>query len=185
VNAEAGFSYASLDSLNSHDLELKNSSSAGGMFGLGAGVRLLIFTLGARARVDELTTYSLWELGGELGIHVPMKKWDPYFGFRGGYALAGSLSQVLSKSANQISIHGAYAGMMFGADYYFLPYLSAGVDFSPEGLFLTRPPAKLPGDFAKLPPAAQKAIENQPLYKDSGDSVGFGLAGSLHLGLHL
>lgn len=174
-----------MDSINSHNLALNNSEAAGGMVGFGAGVRLLIFTLGARARLNELATFGLWELGGELGIHVPMKKWDPYFGFQGGYALSASLSQALSKSAGDITIHGGYAGMMFGADYYLFHYLSLGLDLSADGLFLTRPPASLPADFKKLPVSVQRALESQPIYKDSGDSVGFGIAGSLHVGMHL
>lgn len=75
--------------------------------------------------------------------------------------------------------------MMFGADYYVLPYFSLGLDATADGLFLTRPPAPLPGDFKALPPAAKNAIKNNPLYKESGDSVGFGVSGSLRLGIHL
>jgi hypothetical protein len=181
ANAEAGFSYISLDSLNSKNLEIKNTSAAGALFGFGAGLRLLIFSLGFRARLNDSTTFTFWELDGELGIHIPAGKWDPYFGFHGGYAFVGALGE----SSKDITIQGGNAGLMFGADYYFLPYLSVGLDLTGDGLFLSRPPAPLPGDFKDLPPSAQKQLKSQPLYQDSGDSVGFGIAGSLHFGVHL
>src|SRR5208282_3746883 len=59
-NAEAGFSYISLASLNSKNLELKDTMAPGALFGFGAGLRLLIFTLGFRARLNDSTEFTFW-----------------------------------------------------------------------------------------------------------------------------
>ena len=56
-----------------------------------AGVRLLFFTLGARARDLQLSGFNLWELDGEAAFHIRIWRIDPYFGVRGGYAFVGSL----------------------------------------------------------------------------------------------
>jgi hypothetical protein len=190
ANAEAGFSYINMQQISSSNLGLQNATSAGGMFGFGAGIRLWILTIGARARLNDLSSFTFWELNGELGFHIPIKKWDPYFALTGGYAFSGSLSSVAenasaSESPSDVSIHGADAGLSLGVDYYFLPILSLGLDVTGEALFLSRPPASLPAGLNQLPAAEQMMIENQPLYKATGDSVGFGISGSLHVGLHI
>jgi hypothetical protein len=190
ANAEAGFGYINMQQISSSNLQIQNATSAGGMFGVGAGIRLLVFTLGVRARLNELSAFNLWELNGELGFHIPIKRWDPYFALHGGYTFVGTLSSSavgdsLGASPSDISIHGADAGVSLGADYYILPVLSLGLDVTGEALFLSRPPLALPPGFNLLPAAMQNQITSNPLYSASGDSVGFGLSGSLHLGLHI
>jgi hypothetical protein len=190
ANAEAGFSYVNMQSLNNSNFQIQNSSSAGGLFGLGAGVRLLIFTLGVRARLNELSTFNLWETNGEFGFHIPIQKWDPYFSLHGGYTFVGTLSSSalstsLNASPSDISIHGADAGLSLGVDYYFIPFLSVGLDLTGDALFLSRPPASLPADFNALPAAAQMMIKGESIYKASGDAAGIGASGSFHLGLHI
>ena len=186
ANAEAGFGYVNMQSLNSSNFQIQNSSSSGGMFGVGAGVRLLVFTLGARVRLNELSAFNLWETNGEIGLHIPIKKWDPYLSLHGGYTFVGTLSSSalnasLSSAASDISVHGADAGISLGVDYYFIPFLSVGLDVTGEALFLSRPPvASLPaGVSAALPMTEQNAL------KASGDAAGVGASGSLHLGLHI
>jgi hypothetical protein len=190
ANAEAGFSYINMQQFSSSSLQIQNATSAGGVFGLGAGVRLLVFTLGVRARLNELSAFNFWEINGELGCHIPVKKWDPYFALHGGYTFVGTLSssalsESLSASASDISIHGADAGLSVGADYYFIPFLSLGLDVTGQALFLSRPPVALPPGFDELPASEQATIKKNPLYTASGDSVGFGVSGSLHVGLHI
>jgi len=87
-------------------------------------------------------------------------------------------------SSGDVSVHGLTAGLSFGGDYYFSHLFSLGLDLTGDLLFLKRPPAPLPASIGTLPPAQQAAIKGQPLYANSGDSVGFGFAGSLHAGLH-
>lgn len=190
ANAEAGFSYVNMQSLSSSNFQIQKSSSDGAMFGLGAGLRFLIFTVGVRARLDELSAFNLWETNGELGFHIPAGKWDPYLSLHGGYTFVGTLNSSalgasITASPSDISIHGADAGLSLGVDYYIIPYLSIGLDLTGEALFLSRPPASLPADFSLLSASMQNVIKSQPIYQASGDAAGLGAAGSLHVGLHL
>ncbi len=179
-NADVGADYTSMDSLNSSNLQLQKTSSAGPAFALGAGIRLLFFTVGARVRDLQLTDFSLWEVDGEAAFHIRIDHVDPYFGVRGGYAFVGTLSSdAVQNGASNLSVHGLNAGLMFGFDYYFNHVLSVGLDGNPEFLFLQRPPVTLPpGVEALLTPQQQTA------YQQSGSSVGFGFAGTAHLGVH-
>jgi hypothetical protein len=169
LNADAGFSYISMDSISASSLSVQNASSAGPTFGLAAGIRLFILTLGVRANLHALSSFNLWQMDAELAFHIPIGHWEPYIGFHGGYCFVGSLDDGLSGSSN-ISINGGDAGMQIGLDYYFNHYVSLGLDVSANALFLTGTstvPAIVPG-------SAQ-----------SGDSIGLGVAPSLHLGFHL
>ncbi len=186
LNAEVGASYINMEQFNSNNLALEKSSSAGPMFGLGAGIRLFVLTFGVRARLHQLSAFNLWEVNGEIGLHVPIKRIDPYISLHGGYAFVGSLSSdslgaASSNSAGDVSIHGFDVGLSGGLDYYFTKALSVGLDVTLDALFLKRPPTPLP---AGLTTAEQAAIRQQPLYANSGDSAGFGMSGSLHLGVH-
>ncbi len=191
LNAEAGGSYINMEQFNSTTFAIQKSSSGGPMLGVGAGIRLLVFTLGVRARVHEMSAFNLWQINGEFGFHIPIKNWDPYIAVHGGYAFVGTLSAdslnaATGSSANDVSIHGFNAGLSLGADYYFTPLFSLGLDITADALFLHRPPTPLPPG---LTPAEQQQLLNSSpqaaqLYQNSGDSAGFGLVGSLHLGLH-
>lgn len=189
LDADLGASYVGLDSLNSSTFSLQHSSSSGAAFGVGAGVRLLFFTVGARARDLQLSSFNLWEIDGEAAFHMRIDHVDPYFGFRGGYAFVGSLSSTdigsPTGTSPDVSVHGYSAGLMAGCDYYFNHFVSLGVDLNPEFLFLQRPKVAPPADFSALPPAAQTQVENSPLYQASGTSIGFGFTGTAHVGVHL
>jgi hypothetical protein len=188
LNADAGGAFTNLQSLNNSNLALQQTQSAGGAFGVGAGVRLLFFTVGARARDLLLSNFSLWELDGEAAFHIRIWRIDPYFGVRGGYAFVGSLgsgavSVASGSTAPDVSVHGFNVGPMFGLDVYLSSLVSLGVDANAEFLFLQRPPAPLPAgvtqaDVAMLPP------QEQQLYTLSGSSVGFGGVLTAHLGIH-
>jgi hypothetical protein len=186
LNADAGFGYANMESLSSTDLSIQKSSSSGPAFGVGAGIRLIFLTIGARARDLQLSAFNLWELDGEAAFHMRVWRIDPYFGVRGGYAFVGSMSSdsvqtaTGSGGASDVSVHGFNVGPMVGLDIYFSKLLSLGADANLEFLFLKRPPAPLPAGIqaSSLPP------QEQALYQKSGSSVGLGFAGTAHLGIH-
>ncbi len=180
LNAEIGADYTSMDSINSSNFQLQRSASAGPAFGVGAGVRILFFTAGVRARDLQLSDFSLWEVDAEAAFHTRIDHVDPYFGLRGGYAFVGTLSSdAVQTGASDFTVHGFNAGLMFGLDYYFSHFVSLGVDGNPEFLFLQRPPVTLPAGVEMLLTPAQ-----QTAYRQSGSSVGFGIAGTVHLGVH-
>jgi hypothetical protein len=188
LNADAGFGYTNMSSLSETTLAIQKTSSAGGAFGVGAGVRLLFFTVGARARDLQLSAFNLWELDGEAAFHIRIWRIDPYFGVRGGYAFVGKLDSgsvgvAAGGSSSDVSVHGVNIGPMFGIDVYASKLISVGIDANMEFLFLKRPPAPLPAgvttaDIAMLPP------QQQQLYQLSGSSVGLGVVGTAHLGVH-
>jgi hypothetical protein len=188
LNADAGFGYTNMSSFSETTLAIQKVSSAGGAFGIGAGVRLLFFTVGARARDLQLSAFNLWELDGEAAFHIRIWRIDPYVGVRGGYAFVGSLNSgsvdvATGSSSSDVAVHGVNLGPMAGIDVYLSSLVSIGFDANAEFLFLKRPPAPLPpgvtaADVAMLP------TQQQQLYQLSGSSVGFGAVGTAHLGLH-
>jgi hypothetical protein len=188
ITADAGFAYTNMESFSESNLAIQQAKSAGGAFALGAGVRLLFFTLGVRARDLQLSDFNLWELDAEAAFHIRIWRIDPYFGFRGGYAFVGSLgsgsvSVASGSSASDVSVHGYNVGPMFGIDVYLSSLVSIGAEANAEFLFLKRPPAPLPAD---VTPADVKMLppEQQQLYSLSGSSIGFGAVGTAHLGIH-
>jgi hypothetical protein len=187
VVADAGGSYISMDSFSSTKLALQKTNNAGAMFGLGAGVRLLIFTLGARARYHS--AFNLWQLNGEFGLHLPAGKFDPYFALHGGYAFTGDLDAQTVSSPTSATVHGFNGGASLGIDYYLSSLFSLGLDGTADFLFLQRPPAPLPATIngvptSQIPQAQLDQLKSEPIYQNSGSSVGFGGSLSLHMGFH-
>jgi len=170
LNADAGFSYINMASLSASSLSVQNVSSQGGTFGIAAGIRLFILSLGVRANLNTLSSFNLWQLDAELGFHIPLGHWEPYIGFHGGYCFVGSFEDGVSNSPN-ITINGGDAGLQIGLDYYFNHFVSLGLDVSGNVLFLS--------GTSQLPAAVTSAVPQ------SGDSIGIGIAPTLRLGFHL
>ncbi len=182
LNADVGAAGADLASLKSSRWDLQDTSGAGPAFGIAAGARLLFLSVGLRARDLQLSSFNLWEVDAEAAFHMKIWRIDPYFGVRGGYAFLGALSaQALETStgsaASDVTVHGWNVGPMVGLDIYFSKLISVGVDANAEVLFLKRPP--LP-----LQPGQTIAPQYEGLYAESGSSVGVGLVGMAHLGVH-
>ncbi len=197
VNGDVGGSYINMQQFNETSMQIEKSKAGGPMFGLGAGLRLVVFSLGVRARYNALSAFSMWQLNGEVGFKLPVRQFDVLVGVHGGWAWLGSLSsgsltttspasteatQAIDKSKSEVSVRGFNAGLELGFDYFIAPSFSVGAGFNGDFLFLKRPPVPIPAD---TPPEVRAQIEAQPAYKDSGTSVGFGLGGALRLGLHL
>jgi len=199
MNAQGGGVFDALGTFT-NTLSIKENNAGGAFVGAEAGVRFVWFTLGMRFRYEFLQSFDIWQLDAVAGFHIPAGKWDPYVSIHGGYAAIGSLdpksfdvSQVAPCSgngcsaqdaANQFSTRGGNVGLAIGADYYFVPALSFGVDVSFELLFLHRDPLAIP-DACKADPACSAAVTGNDLYQKSGDAAGVGLLASAHLALHL
>ncbi|MDP9000144.1 MAG: hypothetical protein M3O46_08540 [Myxococcota bacterium] len=186
INADVGGAFVNMQSFSATNLGLTKTESAGPAFGVGLGVRLIFITLGVRVRDLLLSSIgSLWELNAEAALHTRIWHIDPYIGVRGGYNFVGSLNsdsiQIASgASPPDVSVHGFNVGPMIGIDYYFAKVVSIGVDADAQFLFLQRPKPTLPAALQgkPLPP------QYQTLYNESGSSVGFGITGTAHLGIH-
>jgi hypothetical protein len=170
LNAEFGGAYA-----NVGDKFTPNASQGGVAFGLGLGVRFFLFTAGIRGRVAPMSAYTLIEANLELGVHVPIGAWDPYFNIHGGYADAAMNSQTvltvfgLSAAATPASPNGGDFGGSIGTDYYFSSLFSLGVDATLDALFLsTSATVSIAGI------SATSTVSN----------TGVAFLGSVHAGLH-
>lgn len=189
LRGEAGFSHMNLASFSAEKLALENTSSSGGMFGVGAGLRFVLLTLGARLRSHQLSAFSLWQLNATLGLAIPISSLDFSITAHGGYSFVGrlgssSLGSVTSNvpdASSGVSVTGFNAGAGAALDYYITPLFSLGGGVTGEALFLTRPPAEIPAD---VPPEVRASLEQSELYQNSGKSVGFGFTAALRAGLH-
>ena len=188
AQASVGAAFLGLDTFSNSKLGLDKTSGGGPVFGLGAGLRLLFFTIGARARLTTLSAYDFWQLDLEAGYHVPIGRWDPYVAVHGGYAFETNASSAQvqgpegggageSDAASQLALHGGEVGVSGGADYYVTPLISVGAEATAELLFLSRPKQTPTNGGVQDGPSQQ-------LYLTSGSSTGLGLSASLHAGIH-
>jgi hypothetical protein len=190
LNGDVGGGYASMSSFSEQTLGLKQTSSGGPAFGFGGGVRLLFFSIGVRARDLQLSNIGdLWELNGEAAFHTRIGHVDPYFGVRGGYNFVGSLNgstaSVATGDNSSVSVHGFNVGPIVGVDFYFVKYVSIGLDLDSQFLFLQRPKLTIPGPAgAQLAAACQADPKCAQLYNESGNSVGFAFIPTVHVGVH-
>ncbi len=177
TEAGIGLSHVGLATLSNANLGLSKTTGTGPVIDLGAGVRLLAFTLGARARLHALSNTSLWQIGADAAFHLPINPIEPYIGLHAGYAFSGAVadsavaagSGIPAPNASDVSLRGLGVGIEVGGDYYLSSLLSLGLDVSGDVFFLHRA-AIATGAALTLP---------------SGSSSGLGVAGTLRLGLHL
>ena len=214
INADAGYSFADLGSFSSHSLGITTTSSSGAEFGLGAGVRLFTLTAGLRARDLPLSVGNVVELDGELGFHSTGNFQIYFGARGGYLFSGNLSANALASAAGNggtpdgVSFHGGNLGFMLGFDYYFNHYISLGIDANPEFMFIQRPPVPLPTippltyqgatvtcPSANSPPVQvcgpytaavnqRNAILANPVYKESGSSIGIGFVGAVQLGVH-
>ena len=152
---------------------VKLGSGIGGAFELALGVRLLVFTLGPRARFMVLSDdKTLWQLGAEAAFHIPLGRFEPFVGMQGGYTFGSSSTQYKCAGAcpSRLSFGGADVGLGGGADYYLTPQLSLGGAANVMFLFLSR-----------------KAVDGSPdpAFASSESMIGLGATLGVHAAFHL
>ncbi len=137
LNAELGPEYLGLETLRAKHLVDSSSSKGAGMsYGAGAGVRLLVFTFGARFRLANFSDYQLWTLNAEAGMHFPLGRIEPYVTLGGGYASLGDFGPKVGVASNHARGFDARAG--FGLDLYLSNTFSLGGNLTTDVLFLSR-----------------------------------------------
>lgn len=170
-----GASYVDLATFNSNELAIARAGGAGTLFDAGLGVRLVVFTIGPRLRYHSLSSFDLWQLNGEVALHVPTGNWDGHIGLHGGYSFVGRFepsalpSAARSVPASDVRVTGWNAGLQLGLDRYFSKWFSLGADVSGDLLVMQRPAL---------------STGNDPQYGRGGGAVGFAFAGGLHAGVH-
>jgi len=173
ATAGAGVSYLTLATVNSSALALGNAGGVGEFFDVGIGARLVVFTIGPRLRYHKLGNLDLWQLNGEVALHVPVRKWDGYVGLHAGYSFVGRLTRAAYSDASSstpsedLRVRGFDTGLQFGLSYYFSRFFSVGGDLSGEVLFVRRPAL---------------ATTTDPTFGAAGGGVGLGATAGLHVG---
>lgn len=188
ANVAGGVQYVNMTGFSTDNLALEKTSSFAPTFDFGLGLRLLILSFGPRMRFMSLPSLDLWQLGGDVTLHVPMGRLDIGLGGHAGYAFVGALggdafrSPDAAAQESNVSVTGFGAGLHFSGDYYVTNAFSVGGEFMFDGLFLKRPVPPIP---ASVPAAQRAQLEADPLYQNAGSSAGFGTGLILRLGLHL
>lgn len=192
INGELGAAYANMQQFSAENLAITNPSGGGFMAGVGAGIRIVFVSLGARLRWQKLSPFNLVQANGELLFKLPISKVDVIIGGHGGYSGVGTLNDLFASNAttnaalaDSVNVKGWNAGIDLGFDYFINRYFSLGLGLTGDFLFLQRPKSGLPAGFDQLPPEVQAEYQNSDVYKFDGKSVGFGFGAALRVGFHL
>ena len=116
-----------------------DTTANGGMLSGGLGARLLFFTLGARGRIAFVSPYNRLSLGPELGFHFPIGNLEPHADIGVGWTGLGSFGGAVAGDTDAIAMHGIYARVGGGLDYYLSPVFSVGIAAGFELVHLSRP----------------------------------------------
>lgn len=186
ARAGAGAAFVSLDALGGDNVKLQSLDGIGGAMELGLGARLLLVTVGPRARALVLSNATLWQLGGEVALRIPMGRWDPFVSLQGGYTFGQKPREDIDCGApaakcrpfsatgpmpdDPVGITGADLGLAGGLDYYLTPMFSLGGDLAVMMLFLTRD---------AVPQTTEPALDRD------ASMTGLGVKLGVHVGLHL
>lgn len=193
VNGEGGVEVADLRTFNANvdnlTVGLTPTSGVGPMAGLGAGVRLLFLTLGVRGRVGAMQpdsgggAWQLWTLDAEIGVRVPLKRFEPYLTLAGGYASLGNFGTAVSGLGSGFDVSGANLRLGVGLDVYVTHMFSVGGIASGEMLILARPGVPV-SDLAVAKQIGTLDDAKARVLEANGTSVGGALSFGLVLGLH-
>jgi len=182
LNAEFGFEHLGLQTFSANNLVdagIVGTTQTGLMYGVGAGVRLVFVTLGARFRIATLSAFDVWTLNAEAGLRIPLGQLEPHLSLGAGFASLGSFSasDLGGVSRGNVDITGYDIRAGGGLDYYVTPIFSVGASVTFEILGLSRP------GITQVAQSGQGASQGD-LYKLSGSSLGSAFSGALVLGLH-
>lgn len=174
LNAEIGTEHLGLQTLKGDSLvdpKLVKTTQTGLLYGAGLGVRILVFTVGARFRLGSFSDWQLWTLDAEGGLRVPIGSLEPYVNVAAGYASLGSFS-TSAPASSKASVKGFNARIGVGLDYYLSNTFSVGGNLSGDLLFLSR--------------SAQSSAsgDEAAVYGKDGSSIGAGATLTVVAGLH-
>src|SRR4029079_11054398 len=159
---------------------------------LGVGFRLLPLTLGLRAGVaafgDSSPTRSvndmqLYSIDAEIGVRIPVARFEPYLLVGGGYSAFGGLDDAISGVSQGLAVDGANVRAGLGLDFYVSPLLSLGARFTGELLFLSRPGVPI-RDLATAQQVSTIGEAKARLLEADGSSIGTALHLTVGPALH-
>lgn len=178
LNAEVGAEHLGLQTFKGDKLvdpSQVKTTQTGLVYGAGVGVRLLVFTVGARFRMGTFSDWQLWTLGAEGGFRIPLGSLEPYVTVGAGYASLGSFDSS-APASSKASAKGFNARIGAGLDYYLSNTFSIGGNLSGDVLFLSR---------SKVDGAADSMVGDEAtIYTQDGSSIGAGATLTAVVGLH-
>lgn len=124
LNGEVGGGHFGLATLSG---DLSDTAQTGLVAGAGLGLRIVFITLGARFRYAPFPDWTLWTLGAEAGLHVPMGSLEPYFTLGLGYA----------KVAEPVRASGFDGRLGAGLDVYLTNMFTVGANLTGDVLVLS------------------------------------------------
>ncbi|MEM1034207.1 MAG: hypothetical protein AAGN82_27965, partial [Myxococcota bacterium] len=145
VDVEGGYQYLDFDAFGADDSELTadllDTGASGGFVGVGAGLTLArILTFGPRFRAGFFENGSIFTVGGEVGLRIPIGLVEPHVSLGGGYAAVGGLGGPLEGVIEAADIQGGYGRVGGGLDFWLGRYVTAGFGASWAVLGLQRGP---------------------------------------------
>ncbi|HYJ08523.1 MAG TPA: hypothetical protein VEX18_05930 [Polyangiaceae bacterium] len=178
LNAEVGVEHLGLQTFKANELvdaELVKTTQTGLTYGAGIGVRLLVFTVGARFRLGSFDQWQLWTLNAEGGLRIPIGSLEPYFTLGAGYASLGSFSTT-APASSKADVKGFNARLGFGLDYYLSNTFSVGGNLTGDLLVLSR---------SAVAGASTSMMGNEAtVYAEDGSGIGAGATFTAVVGLH-
>jgi hypothetical protein len=178
--------FANFDSVSAGFLP---STGFGPTARVGTGLRLGFLTLGLRGRVaqfDDPSTvgpWQIWSLDAEVGIRVPLRRWEPHFVVAGGYSTFGGLGSAVAGLSSGLDVHGVDVRGGGGVDYWVTHTVSLGLDLDGELLAIARPGVPV-RDLAAAQQVGTIDQAKARVLEASGSSVGVGTALSASFGVH-
>ena len=157
------YGFGTFDGGDLVDQSAVKTTQTGLVADVGAGLRIVYFTVGARFRYAPLPDFRLWTLGAEGGLHIPLGALEPYFTLGAHYLSAAPTTGTLD-------IKGFDARLGAGLDYYLTNMFSVGANLTGDLLVLMRP--KLDG------------VPADSVYAADGSSIGGSVALAAMMGLH-
>jgi hypothetical protein len=179
LNVELGFEHLGLETFSADNLGLVKTSQTGLLYGAGLGLRLIFITAGVRFRLGTFDAWQLWTLDAEVGLRIPLGRLEPYLLLGGGYASLGNFgSENIGAGLNSDDVDVTGYNIRFGGglDYYVTPVFSVGAAVTGDILGLSRPGV----DVSDL----QAAETEAEVLAADGSGLGFGVTGTVVLGLH-
>jgi hypothetical protein len=193
TNVEGGFESVHLTTFTADADKLlvgfAPRDATGPMVGVGAGLRLVFLTLGARARYATFAQDSsasggmnLFWLDGELGFRAPLGRLEPHIELAAGYASLGGLASSVRGLEDGIAVNGLNVRGSFGVDWFFAKHVWLGAGVGAELLGLTRPGVSTL-DLATAKQVGTLDEAKARVLQASGSSWGTGWNGALSLGV--
>ena len=193
MTVNGGYSFANLTTVardwssEYFDVNVLPTRVSGPTAQAAVGVRLSILTLGVRGGFARLTgdpsesaihEMNLWNVDGELGIHIPFGPVEPYFLIGGGFSTIGGFNDAASGRLN-----GANVGAGVGLRVYITEAVSVEALGNAELLFLTRKWTTL-GDLEDVRDADNPEQAANTLRRADGSSIGTAYALTIGPGFH-